>query len=86
MATKAQVVAENERLVGKLATAVQEIEKLQDKIHRLENDTSVTIPPVRSCINCGQETHAVEETSEGYKCPLCKHEWTDEHEQAAFRR
>lgn len=86
MATKAQVVAENERLTGELAVAVQKIGKLQDEIHRLENDTSATIPPVRSCINCGQETSAIKKTSEGYKCPLCGHEWTDEHEQAAFRR
>lgn len=86
MATKAQVEAENARLVGKLATAVQEIGKLQDRINRLENDTSATIPPVRSCINCGQETHAVIATDEGYECPQCGNKWTDEHEQAAFRR
>lgn len=86
MATKAQVEAENKRLVGELATAVQEIGELQDKIHRLENDTSATIPPVRSCINCGQETSAVIETDEGYECPQCGHKWTDKEEQAAFRR
>jgi len=40
----------------------------------------------QSCINCGQDERRVEQTSAGWRCPVCGHEWTDEHEQAPFRR
>jgi predicted Zn-ribbon and HTH transcriptional regulator len=40
----------------------------------------------RTCINCGQRSTPIEITETGYRCPACHHEWTDEEEQAPFRR
>lgn len=86
MATKAQLEGENKILTGKVEALEREVTALHRRIKEMQRTSSHTVSPISSCINCGQEQAQILTTETGYRCPLCGHDWTDEHERAAFRR
>lgn len=84
MPTKAELEEQLEQEQAELEALRAEVEALRADREALE-DQIAQKPPLQ-CINCGQTERQIEHTAEGYRCPSCQHEWTDEHEQAPFRR
>jgi len=86
MATKTQMESTIESLTGQVALLKEKLLSAGAEIAHLRSPNPNEAKLPKTCINCGQGQAPIEATKTGYRCPACKHEWTDEHERAAFRR
>lgn len=83
-----ELTATNEGLRVQLQEAQAAGEGLVTELEEMQVVAEEKLPA--DCINCGQshekvETSVTEEDSVVYHCPVCGHDWTQEHEAAPFR-